>query len=76
MSTSVEQDVERAAYSPSQVARLLGIGERQCRQFIAEGRIYSFRVGRRVCVPRRAVDALLSGHAPSEGAGRELCSAG
>jgi excisionase family DNA binding protein len=53
------------AVGPAEVARILGIGERQARQFIADGRIYSFRVGRRVLVPKRALRALLEGALPS-----------
>lgn len=50
----------REALSPLEVAHLLGIGERQARELIASGRLYSFRVGRRVLVPRAALDALLA----------------
>lgn len=51
----------REALSPLDVAHLLGIGERQAREYIASGALYSFRIGRRVLVPRAALDALLAG---------------
>lgn len=54
-------EVAQATLSPLEVAKMLGIGERQAREFIKSGQLYSFRVGRRILVPRRAVEALLSG---------------
>jgi excisionase family DNA binding protein len=57
----VDLKLPRAVLSPQEFAQALGIGERQARQFIAAGRVYSFRVGRRICIPTRAVEALLNG---------------
>lgn len=57
--------------SCEELARELGIGVRQAREFVNSGAVYSFRVGRRVLVPRRAVEALLAGQAPQGAPERE-----
>lgn len=66
----MDESTERAALAPAEVAQLLGIGERQAREFINSGRIFSFRIGRRILVPRRALEALLNGTAAEQAGGQ------
>lgn len=43
------------------LSRRWGIGERQAYEFIHSGQVFSFRVGRRLLVPLRAVEAFEAG---------------
>jgi len=57
----IERSEPRAAYNVKEVARLLGVSERHARTEIKNGRIRSFRLGRRVLIPASALDQLLRG---------------
>lgn len=61
-----EIDLDRPPYAvgPADLARILGIGERQAREFVRSGKIYSFRSGRRVLVPKAAIRRLLKSETP------------
>jgi excisionase family DNA binding protein len=50
----------KLAYRPAEVARILGIGLTRTRQYIAEGRIKSARVGKCVLVTEEAMRAFLA----------------
>jgi excisionase family DNA binding protein len=54
------------AVGPAEVAQILGIGERQARQFIADGGVPSFRIGRRILVSKHALRTLLEGSSTSK----------
>ena len=43
-----------------QVARALGVGEANIRAAIREGRIYAIKLGRRVLVPARELERLMT----------------
>lgn len=45
----------------AEVKRVTRCGERQVREWIASGQLYSFRIGRAIRVPRRSVEELLAG---------------
>jgi len=49
-----------AAYSVEEVARLLGIGRAKAYEMVREGRIPAIHFGRRICVPRVALERMLS----------------
>lgn len=51
----------RQTLTVSELAATLGIGIRQAYALVRDGRVYSFRVGRRICIPRSAVERLLAG---------------
>ena len=51
----------RAAYSPPQAARLLGIGENSVYNFIHSGRLHAVRVGRRFYIPASELVRFLEG---------------
>ena len=53
--------------SPVEVAQVLGCGERQAREWIKSGAIYSFRMGRSIRVPKRALVTLLAGSSAGSG---------
>ena len=60
---------EKAALSVRQAARLLGIGDNLAFRMVQEGRIPSVRLGRRILVPRRALERMLEssdGHTATE----------
>jgi excisionase family DNA binding protein len=49
------------AYSDTEAAQVLGLGRTTTRQLIREGKLRSVRVGRRLLVPRRAIEEYLAG---------------
>jgi excisionase family DNA binding protein len=53
--------VERRAYTPQEAAVALGLGESKMRELYTTGRLRCVRVGRRVLIPREAVDRFLAG---------------
>lgn len=55
----IDLDALPLTLTPAEVASCLSVGVRQARQWIAAGNIYSFRVGRRICVPKAAIRRLL-----------------
>jgi excisionase family DNA binding protein len=50
----------KLAYRPGEVARILGIGLTRTRQYIAQGRIKSVKVGKCILVTEEAMRAFLS----------------
>lgn len=50
---------ERLALSVVETARLLGIGRNLCYERVRTGEIPSLRIGRRLLVPRAALEKLL-----------------
>lgn len=59
MSAGIDLETAPHAVPPATVAQILGVGVRQARDWIAKGEIYSFRVGRRILVPKAALKRLL-----------------
>lgn len=55
MATTIEA-TERVAYSPTEVARLLGLSRALIYRELREGTIPSSRLGDRILVPRAWVD--------------------
>jgi excisionase family DNA binding protein len=53
--------VEKATVSVDEAAKLLGIGRNQTYEGIRSGQIPSIRIGKRILVPRVALDAMLAG---------------
>ena len=52
--------IEKLAYSPMEVAELLGLGRSSTYQALAEGRIPSIRVGKKILIPKAGLVKLLS----------------
>jgi excisionase family DNA binding protein len=50
---------ERATYTVDEAAKLLGIGRNLCYEKVKTGEIPVIRIGRRLLVPRRALEKLL-----------------
>lgn len=59
-STASNKDVVPDALSTNEVARRTGVCERTVRRAIANNQIASFRLGRRLLVPRSEVERILS----------------
>ena len=53
------QNFEPKTYSVDQAARLLGIGRSAAYEAVTRGQLPSVRIGRRVLIPRAALDRLL-----------------
>lgn len=54
-------DTGKVAYTPAEVAAILGVDTRTVRRACADGQIPSFRVGKLVMIPRDGLLALLAG---------------
>lgn len=52
--------MEKLAFSPNEVAAMLGLNHHSVRKAIKSGDIPHVRVGRRILVPQQALDNLLS----------------
>lgn len=50
---------ENLVYTVSETARLLGLSRNSTYQGVLKGEIPSFRVGKRILIPRRAIEAML-----------------
>lgn len=50
---------ERAVYTVAEAAKLLGVGTKQTYEAVYDGTIPSFRIGRRILIPRRAFEKFL-----------------
>lgn len=61
----MERTPERMAYSVKEVALALGVSEWAVREEIRRGGIESVRVGRRVLVPRPALERLVGISGPA-----------
>jgi len=55
---------ERLTYTVDQAGRLLGISRNSAYQRVADGQIPTIRMGRRLLVPKTALDRLLETAAP------------
>lgn len=55
---------ERLTLTVEEAGRLLGISRALAYELVATGDIPSLRLGRRIVVPRRALDALLASATP------------
>ncbi len=52
-------EVKRLAYSVEETAKILGLGRTATYQGIEKGEIPSIRIGKRILVPRAALERLL-----------------
>lgn len=66
MTIDTETRPERLTFTVEEAARLLGIGRSLAYGLVATGELPSIRLGRRIVIPRSAVDGLLTsaGHDP------------
>jgi len=55
--------MERQTYTVPEAGRLLGIGRGQAYEAVARGEIPAIRFGKRLVVPRAALERLLAGPA-------------
>jgi excisionase family DNA binding protein len=55
---------ERLTYTVDEVGRLLGLSRNSAYQRVADGQIPTIRMGRRLLVPKAALDRLLETAAP------------
>ncbi|HKY49706.1 MAG TPA: helix-turn-helix domain-containing protein [Candidatus Limnocylindria bacterium] len=73
-SSSKEAPVQDAlppfAYNVREAAKTLSLSESKVYQLIASGELYHRRVGKRILVPRKALDAFMEGR-PYERGGME-----
>lgn len=61
----METSTEAArTYKVEEAARLLGIGRNQCYEALKRGELPSIRIGKRLLVPRTALDRLLENGQP------------
>ena len=60
----VRADRDRRVWSVTEVAVLLGISRAHAYDLVAQGAIPHLRLGRRIVVPKIAVDELLRGAGP------------
>jgi excisionase family DNA binding protein len=56
----VQAEQERLTFSVDEAARALGVSRNLMYDLVAQGRVPSVRLGRRIVVPRRALEELLS----------------
>ena len=57
-------NTEKMAFSPLETANVLGLSLNATYQYIREGVIPHCRIGRRILVPRRELEALLASGIP------------
>jgi excisionase family DNA binding protein len=62
---SVDESVKRSTYDVDEAARILGIGRSAAYEAVRRGEIPSIRLGKRVVVPRMALEKMLEGRVPS-----------
>lgn len=55
----MQQQYERATYSIPEAAQIIGIGLSLCRELVKKGEIPAKVLGRRVVVPKKALDQWL-----------------
>lgn len=60
-STTNDSQPARLTLSVTEAARLLGIGRSLAYELVARGELPCLRLGRRVLIPRHAIDELLAG---------------
>lgn len=61
MAQAVSADVERLTLSVEEAAQLLGISRALAYELVRRGELPRLRLGRRIVVPRRALEALVAG---------------
>lgn len=61
--------IEKQTYNVVEAAEILGVHPNTVRKYIARGVLPCFRLGRRVLIPRVALERLLSANTPSEETG-------
>jgi len=54
-------DIERKTYKIEEAGRLLGVGRNQAYEAARRGEIPTIRIGKRMLVPKAALDRLLRG---------------
>ena len=59
------KDLERKTYTVDEAAKLLGIGRSAAYEAAERGSIPAVRIGRRILIPRAALDRLLDPTAPA-----------
>lgn len=59
------ETVERATYSVDEAAARLGVGRNAAYEAIKRGELPALRIGRRLVVPRAALDRLLADPQPA-----------
>jgi excisionase family DNA binding protein len=57
---NMSESDSRLTYTVEQAAKLLGIGRNQGYEAAASGQIPSIRIGKRILVPRLALEAMLA----------------
>jgi excisionase family DNA binding protein len=55
----MQQQYERATYSIPEAAQIIGIGLSLCRELVKKGEIPAKVLGRRVVIPKKALDSWL-----------------
>jgi excisionase family DNA binding protein len=63
--TTAPPQPTRQAYSVEEAAKLLGVGRTTAYLAVARGELPCIRIGRRVVVPRAALERLLAGGDPA-----------
>lgn len=58
--------VDRVTYTVEEAARLLGIGRNTAYEAVARGEVPVIRVGRRLLVPRAALERLMEPSVPAQ----------
>ena len=57
----MEDQLERLVYTVEEAGRLLGVSRTTAYECVRTGQLPSVRLGRRIVVPRAAIEALLAG---------------
>jgi excisionase family DNA binding protein len=57
------QNKERKTYTIEEAAHLLGVGRNQCYEAARSGSIPTLKIGKRILVPKAALDRMLAGEA-------------
>jgi excisionase family DNA binding protein len=63
LAPTVNERVERLAYSPAEFAEAVGCTRQHVQNLIARGELHSVKLGRKRLIPRHVVDQLLEGDA-------------
>jgi excisionase family DNA binding protein len=58
-------DQERRVWTVAEAGRLLGISRAHAYELVARGELPHLRLGRRLVVPKHALEALLAGDVPA-----------
>lgn len=67
MSQVVSSDVERLTLSVEEAAQMLGISRALAYELVRRGELPRLQLGRRIVVPRRALEALVAAAAETTG---------